>query len=86
MITVDTCIGYTILTGVSPIPGFYIGIMLNSQNLLVFSDVSKTCSATVRQQHLRCNYIQFELKIPIIFRYVLNCPIGMIGNGTNEAL
>ena len=58
--------------------------------------VENSNSIQVRQQCLRCNYTNIELKIPIFFGYVLNfprvsifCPIltiGMIGNKMGHLL
>ena len=49
-----------------------------------------------KQQYLRCDYTKFQLKIHIVFRYMLNFPripiflanftIGMIGNETGDLL
>ena len=57
--------------------------------------VENSNSIQVRQQYLRCNYTNIELKIPIFFGYVLNFPrdkflanftIGMIGNKMGHSL
>ena len=57
--------------------------------------VENSNSIQVRQQCLRYNYTNIELKIPIFFGYVLNFPrvsnfgqfiIGMIGNKMGHLL
>ena len=57
---------------------FSIGLMSNSQSLVVYLKMSKTIensySTQVRQQYLRCNYTKFKLEIPIVSRYMLNFP------------
>ena len=48
--------------------------MLNSQSLVVYFKNIDDSSIQVRQQWIRCNYTNIELKIPIFFGYVLNFP------------